>query len=519
MYRIDLRRVILMLCLGSVIAILVNGLFSSLMVQRAALIESTLEANRVYADKLAVATHVTLENAQLALRYAAYHLAADPDFAARAPLEASRVWHQSSHFNAVAIVDQTATILTAQPQGLKVDGRQLLDDELLEAIASGRPYITEPFRGLTGRWLVTLTHPLISPTTGESLGVIAGSISLHEANVLHTLLAEQTYRDGSYVYVVDRAGNLIYHPDPSRVGDNAFANPLVPRVLAGEAGADEVVNTQGVRMLAGFAPVEGVNWGVVSQRAYDAALSPLDEMMWNTARNALPALILIVLVIWWTSVRIVSPLRRMASAAHQLDGALAVEQVTAVNAWYAEAAQLRRALIAGLSSLQRVLSGLRHDSVTDPLTGLLNRRGLHSVLEEAAAAREPFGVVCFDVDHFKRINDVDGHAVGDAVLSALGEIVRANSREEDVACRIGGEEFLVVLPGRSLADAAGAAKRLRQAVETAPMPGGKVVTISLGVSHWPGDESAPQTALAAADAAMYEAKRAGRNRVNVAAQA
>lgn len=517
MFRIDLRRLILTLCLLSVTAAMLNGLYSSLVVQRDVLVQGTLETNRAYAAKLANTTRQMLENARTSLRYGADVYGGSFGNGLVARREVERLQRQSSFFNSVFAADSDAIVLAATSATTLTVGSSIRTPEGLAALARRESHVSEPYLTTAGRWVLTLWEPAFSPD-GVYQGMLVGSLYLHEDNILGALLGEQIHRDGSYVYVVDDSGKLIYHPVRSRIGEALYErNPAIRRVLHGEAGAMELVNTQGVRMLAGFAPVAGFQWGVISQQAYETAVMPLSELMWRTVRNSLPLLLIVLLAIWWTSERIALPLRRMARVVRHLEGKRAAEMITSVDAWYFEAEQLRRALLTGLSSLERVLAGLRQDSVTDALTGLLNRRGMDLVLKELVTSRTPFAVVCFDVDHFKRVNDTHGHALGDSILRRVGELARQSSREDDVVCRAGGEEFLMLLPNSSQRDAEQVAERLRQAVAGAEMPSGLAITVSLGVAHWPASAETPDAAIHAADVAMYEAKKAGRNRLRSAA--
>ncbi|MGL4311221.1 MAG: diguanylate cyclase [Paracoccaceae bacterium] len=175
-------------------------------------------------------------------------------------------------------------------------------------------------------------------------------------------------------------------------------------------------------------------------------------------------------------------------------------------------------------------------SVTDVLTGLYNRRyalpHLTRVDARAGETGRSCAVLLIDIDHFKDVNDTWGHAAGDAVLVTVAERLRDNLRGADLVARIGGEEFLVVMPEASLAEASGAAERLRRILAAQPvqLPGGRgemTVTISVGVALG-GDRSRPETGAAAsgqtpaqrlldhADAALLRAKATGRNRVCIA---
>lgn len=172
----------------------------------------------------------------------------------------------------------------------------------------------------------------------------------------------------------------------------------------------------------------------------------------------------------------------------------------------------------------RLRQSLRELSLRDPLTGLHNRRFAKEMLDkEVAQARRTGGalsVMMMDVDHFKRFNDSHGHEAGDLVLKRVGMLIAAEFREGDVGCRYGGEEFLVILPGADLRHAAARADQFRERLSAAPLVHrGQVlgpVTISIGVSAHPLHGGDPDALVAAADAALYKAKAAGRDRVAVA---
>jgi two-component system cell cycle response regulator len=162
-------------------------------------------------------------------------------------------------------------------------------------------------------------------------------------------------------------------------------------------------------------------------------------------------------------------------------------------------------------------------ALIDPLTGLYNQRYLMRHLRgllEGGQNRE-VAVLMIDVDHFKSVNDEFGHATGDQALRAVADVLRGNTRVFDSLARYGGEEFVVVMPGTGAADAALAAERLRSAVEATPCTwaSGKPsrLTVSIGVACRAQHPGTPEALLHAADLALYAAKRAGRNRAEIAA--
>jgi diguanylate cyclase (GGDEF)-like protein len=158
-------------------------------------------------------------------------------------------------------------------------------------------------------------------------------------------------------------------------------------------------------------------------------------------------------------------------------------------------------------------------SVTDVLTGVANRRQLEATLEEETARferyRRPFSVLMVDIDHFKRVNDMYGHTVGDRVLIEVAHRIRGVLRSElDTVARYGGEEFAVILPETERDAALVVAEKLRRSISTSPLQDGIALTVSVGVGACPQDATGdPAALLRAADEAMYQAKRSGRDRV------
>jgi diguanylate cyclase (GGDEF)-like protein len=176
---------------------------------------------------------------------------------------------------------------------------------------------------------------------------------------------------------------------------------------------------------------------------------------------------------------------------------------------------LLAAVVSIVLALQAAELHHRSEAILDPLTGLLNRHALvPRFLELSLQARvtnQPVCVMLCDVDNFKAINDDHGHDRGDAVLRDLAYTLRKHLRSFELVYRLGGEEFLVVLPGLDLAGGVEVGERLRAAVEQA-QPSGIPITISLGVSAAIGVHVDYESMFKAADTALYEAKRAGRNR-------
>lgn len=170
---------------------------------------------------------------------------------------------------------------------------------------------------------------------------------------------------------------------------------------------------------------------------------------------------------------------------------------------------------------------LRSQSIRDSLTGLFNRRYLEESLERelrrAAREEKSLGVILIDLDHFKQFNDTFGHEAGDELLRSLGEVLTARTRKEDIACRYGGEEFLLILPNATLSICRRRAEHIRKAARSlnVTLRGQSLgsVSLSIGIAVFPQHGATAQTLLRTADSALYRAKAEGRDRIVVPADA
>jgi diguanylate cyclase (GGDEF)-like protein len=187
--------------------------------------------------------------------------------------------------------------------------------------------------------------------------------------------------------------------------------------------------------------------------------------------------------------------------------------------------ELRKAndhLQTHLVEIQILQTELREQAIRDPLTGLFNRRYLQETLEReiARAKREgaPVSIIVMDLDHFKQVNDTYGHKAGDVLLSAFGKLLQTILRAEDVICRFGGEEFVILMPGAPLEAARQRAESIRMGIETLRVLDGERelhATASLGVAAYPVHGPNGEEVQIRADRALYLAKQTGRNRVVV----
>lgn len=192
---------------------------------------------------------------------------------------------------------------------------------------------------------------------------------------------------------------------------------------------------------------------------------------------------------------------------------------------------LQDELVSSQSEIRRLqadLQKLHHEALTDPLTGLYNRRGLDFAFqrhfEQSGVVSDDCSVVLLDIDHFKKVNDTFGHLFGDQVIRGVAGTLRTHAREQDLVARFGGEEFVLILPDTSAREAQANAERLRAHIERSVIRRreGKDavarITVSAGVTGFSHGDTL-QTLLDRADRALYSAKHQGRNQVQVLAPA
>ncbi len=514
MRKLNLRQLILLLTVSTAMLILANTFYTSYKTQRALLIEQTLEANQAYASKMADSVNNFLLAAQQQLAFAAQDVVLaenDPKQLARI---VERLKQQTNSFSSVLVLDAQGTALAITSPAQHFLGKKLLNHGAVQALKERKPLISKPYISVTDRLVVFLTHPVFD-IHGVYQGLVGGSIYLHEENLLYQLLGQHYHVNDAYIYVVDDDGRLIYHQEPARIGEVITGNPVIEQVINNQTGSQYLVNSKGVEMLAGYAPVRSAEWGVVTQRSLAATLSGMDQQMLAVAKYSFPFFVLIVWLVWLVSRWISRPLWQLAHSAEHLDRPDVKTDISGVAVWYFETVQLKRAMLRGLAGLNKKIGQLSLENITDPLTGLVNRRGMQAMLDEWEEAQQPFSIIMADIDYFKRINDQFGHDAGDEVLQFLAQRMQETSRPDDLVCRSGGEEFILLLPKADASIAYTAAERLRQRVASEICPSiGQAVTLSFGVASWPCGNATIADVMRNADAALYAAKEAGRNRVH-----
>jgi diguanylate cyclase (GGDEF)-like protein len=317
------------------------------------------------------------------------------------------------------------------------------------------------------------------------------------ADVFHEVLAEQSL-DALLVRIADTLADLIPHDTLTIYEADEARGLLVPMIVRDEY-AEEIMRSR-----IGFD--EGVTGWVATRReaalVNQAHLDPRVSVVPGTPVDP-EALISIPLI-----------------ARAQIKGVLNIyrvgEQAKFDEAEFDLAKRFADAAALALDNAQ-IRARLEHQAQTDSLTGLFNHRAFHerllNALQEASRTHFPVAVLMLDIDNFKRVNDVHGHGVGDEVLQQLAETLRSSVRPQDVVCRLGGEEFGVIMSACDGPDAVRVAERIVARAGQVEVPAVGAVTVSVGLARGPEHAMNPRELAACAEAAMMTAKAQGKNRI------
>ena len=317
------------------------------------------------------------------------------------------------------------------------------------------------------------------------------------ADVFHEVLAEQSL-DALLVLIADTIEDLIPHDTLTIYEADEVQQLLVP-VLARDQYADEIMSTS-IRF------DEGITGWAARRRepalVNQAHLDPRVRIVPGTPVD--PEALISIPLVARSRIKGVLNIYREGE-----DGVFSPQEFELATR-FGDAAAL------ALDNAQ-IRAQLEHQARTDSLTGLLNHRSFHEhllqSLQEASRTHRPVAVLMLDIDDFKRINDVHGHGVGDEVLRLLAEMLKACVRPNDVVCRLGGEEFGVIMGACDESDAQQVAERLVERLAGIDFAGVGPLTVSLGLSLGPEHAMNPRELAACAEAAMMTAKAHGKNRI------
>lgn len=453
-----------------------------------------------------------------------YEVIENLDRAARARDRAARnritgyldaVRGRTGDYELLAVTDVRGTVAAVSaPRGGGVEAAlAALPLEWLAAVRQDEAVVgTASWDEAAAKAVVTFAVP-VTTGNGRVLGALVARFSLGS---VAPLLATYGRGDARETYVVSDSGRFVISSSGSSADlmGSRLATETFATLRAREGERHEYGDAAGREVVGVLRPVPRSTWFVLAQVPVVEAYAQVGRV-----RNlAIGVVLTLVLGIGWLAYRlglvIVRPLDRLTAGATTVAGGDLGVAIPVTGG--GEVAYLTQVFNDMVTRLRRGREELERLSITDPLTKLSNRRYLMTRLEEEARrARRtdrPFSMLMIDVDHFKKYNDTYGHQAGDEVLAGVAAILQECVREVDCAARYGGEEFVIVLPETPAEGAIDVAARIRSRLATETFPGGKA-TLSLGIAEFPADGETPEFVLRAADAALYRAKREGRDRV------
>ncbi|MFG6465175.1 sensor domain-containing diguanylate cyclase [Roseateles sp. BYS87W] len=388
----------------------------------------------------------------------------------------------------------------------------------------------------------------------DAQGRLRGVVGAHAHWRWVTGLVEGSVRrldpaSGIEALIIDREGRVLY-PESLKAAQ-AQGQPVLPPDLGRGRFEGGMRFGDGQEYLTSEAPLLArtnaeLGWRIVARQPMALAQRPVRALQRELVLLGLAVAGVLTLAALLLARRVSRPVEELARIAQQVEAEHRMPTfpplpATRELAHLSQAMQsMTQSLLTTERALQQVNTGLEaqvqertaelraanaaleHLATRDPLTGLHNRRSLDTRLQEAQALDRRYGrqngrvhgLLLIDADHFKQVNDVHGHPTGDAVLRQLAQLLQTHIRVSDLPARFGGEEFAVLLPELpGPLDAMRAAEKIRQAVQAATFPQVGALTVSIGVSLASPDEADPRALVDRADAALYEAKRAGRNAV------
>jgi diguanylate cyclase (GGDEF)-like protein len=511
-FAFNLKRLILLLALVSTVITLLSSYLAIFQVEKKLLIESSLRASQSYATRLSLTADLFFNAAQKQVAYSADLLGDEFDNIDALTEEADRLQVQSKRFSSVLVVDKTGVVRAASRNSANMVGIKLISDANTAALSTHNPVLSSPFRTEQGNHIIVLSAP-VRNARGGYMGYLATEIDLSKSSIVDSLINARNYRKDAYIYIIDHEGDVLY-----RAASGWIESAPEGRLNKGQMGDKtqgfvRMKNLQGEESLVGFSTMDVAGWTVLVLHPAQADVILLYHVMMQVLFYTLPIVILVFIGIWLLTRYISLPLRQLASRADTMDSKDVSKEIEQVNAWYYESSKLKTVMLQGIRLLHQRIEKLSTEAHTDPMTGLLNRRGFYELVDKQLTESARIAVITLDIDHFKKINDTCGHDVGDVVITQLAQLILDSSREGDLLCRMGGEEFLLLLPGASVTQAIQLAERLRRQVESRHFDGAGNVTISLGVTHFYPDRGNIDGALKTADKALYQAKNEGRNRV------
>lgn len=440
------------------------------------------------------------------------------------PLQAFLESHgtlRDEFFN-VLVYDRGGTVLAnLNDRNVSKDYNFSQRDYFVDTVAAREGIISRPFRSTLSRRPVVLVTEPVFDQTGKLRYILAGAIDLQRPSFFGHLASLKSGTSG-YLFMLTRDGTIIHHPDKERIlrkvtEEAGGATPATLAAINGYEGWTESATKRGVRALITYKRLARTDWIIGGVYPVDEAFRPLIDMR-DSAMIASAAVALLAGIAGWLAIlRLLRPLGALRRhVARIADGSAPIEvfdvdrrdEFGELSRAFFELSRQRRNAEMDLEALAR----------TDSLTGIHNRRMFEEIfalsIRRAERSRCMLALAYLDIDHFKAINDSLGHGMGDQVLKEFATRLKRAVRSTDTAARLAGDEFVIIFEStKGDADAATLAEKVMQQIRP-PFVFGETsfkVTTSVGIAVGGSCDVSMDDFLKASDAALYEAKRKGRD--------
>jgi diguanylate cyclase (GGDEF)-like protein len=366
---------------------------------------------------------------------------------------------------------------------------------------------------------------------GLFLGLFGAKLNLQK---IHEILKTWVLGDTEEICVIDRTGTVVSTSRSlSLPFDAARLEAETPPIFFEKEGVGvEFMDHRGARVVGVLERLSDLDLGLVTTIGKKVAYAQITKLRTFTVLVVSILLLAIGLTAYFLGLAIVRPLARLTKAAAKVTGgSLDVDLPDVRGGEVASLTEVFKTMVVSLRKGREELAAanqalrekndeLKEISITDDLTGLHNRKHLMETLDQELARAQrydhPFSMLMIDIDHFKAYNDTFGHLAGDRALARIASVFVACVRRIDYVARYGGEEFVIILPETKAEAAVSVAKRIRTRVAaTKPRDDAddRPLTVSIGVAGFPECGGTPESIIAGADTALYQAKGLGRNRV------
>ncbi|MDC4490661.1 cache domain-containing protein, partial [Acinetobacter baumannii] len=267
---------------------------------------------------------------------------------------------------------------------------------ITESLKNKSTYISPPYWSVKHNLIVLLSQPIYDRKK-KYQGMVGGTIYLQKNNLIQKMLSTEYDFKKSYMYVIDQDNRIIFHPDPSRIGEKIINNTGLDYMIRTRLGSVRLINSRGIENLAGFAYIPSVNWIVVSQQPTEELFRQANVILLKVSVGILIFYIFIFIIVWRMSRFISSPLNSLAKMASMLNQPDIQENIKQVDPWYFEVLKFRTSLLLSSQTFSEKIAELRQHVNTDPLTGLYNRRGMQIFLKEVMNLGRDFAVLAIDI--------------------------------------------------------------------------------------------------------------------------